>query len=211
MSPGDRAALEGLVSVIKPPVAIEIGTAQGGSLERLAAHSGVVHAFDVEAPATCPANAHFHLGDSAETMPRFLAELAEPIDFVLVDGDHSYAGTRRDLLALLDSELVRRTVILAHDSLYGAVRAAIASVADHPKLTFCDIDFIPGRITDGGFFSGQMWGGFALLLVGYARPHVEIFGSEITFRDAHATALEIARDTRTSPLRRLLGKRPARS
>ena len=47
MTYGDRVALEGVLSMIKPRLAIEIGTAQGGSLKRIAAHSADVHAIDV--------------------------------------------------------------------------------------------------------------------------------------------------------------------
>ncbi len=36
MSFGERAAFEGLLAQVKPRVAIEIGTAEGGSLKRLA-------------------------------------------------------------------------------------------------------------------------------------------------------------------------------
>jgi cephalosporin hydroxylase len=43
---GDRAAL-GVLTRIKPSLSIEIGTAQGGSLDRIAAHSQEVHALDL--------------------------------------------------------------------------------------------------------------------------------------------------------------------
>jgi cephalosporin hydroxylase len=43
---GDRAAL-GVLTQIKPSLSIEIGTAQGGSLERIAVHSEEVHALDL--------------------------------------------------------------------------------------------------------------------------------------------------------------------
>ena len=50
MSPGERAAIKGILSELQPAVAIEIGTGQGGSLRRIAASSGHVHAFDTSEP-----------------------------------------------------------------------------------------------------------------------------------------------------------------
>ena len=47
MAPGERAAIEGLLAQIEPALAIEIGTAQGGSLRRIAHYSAEVHAFDL--------------------------------------------------------------------------------------------------------------------------------------------------------------------
>ena len=81
MSLGERAALEGVLSALNPSLAIEIGTAEGGSLRRIAAHSAEVHSFDLVEPdpATAAiAHATFHSGDSHALLPAFLAELAEP-------------------------------------------------------------------------------------------------------------------------------------
>ena len=53
-----------------------------------------------------PDNVTLHTGDSHELLPPFLAELAEQgrnVDFVIVDGDHSSEGVRRDLEDLLNS------------------------------------------------------------------------------------------------------------
>src|SRR5204863_5086630 len=79
MSFGDRAALEGLLAQCRPRLAIEIGTADGGSLERVAAYSEEVHSFDLARPTGTPgelANVSFHEGDSHVVLPEFLAELA---------------------------------------------------------------------------------------------------------------------------------------
>lgn len=96
---GERFALEGVLATLKPRLAIEIGTAQGGSLRRIASHCQEVHSFDIlpdidgledELP-----NVRTHVGDSAVLVPQFLAGLeheGREVDFVLVDGDHSAAG-----------------------------------------------------------------------------------------------------------------------
>lgn len=205
MCPGDRAALEGVVSSLQPSLAIEIGTADGGSLERIAAHSSEVHAFDLEPPSSWPENAAFHQGDSKTTLPPFLDQVQGTVDFALVDGDHSREGVCADLEALLASPTVTETVILAHDSFHPPVRAGIEAVFDHPKLTYADLDFIPGRMTNSGFFVDQLWGGFALLLVGLSAPRVQIFGVEMEYHDAYEGAHRVSAQLRPRRLFRRRG------
>ena len=80
MTYGERSALEGIVSGLRPALSIEIGTAEGGSLRTIAAHSGEVHSFDLVAPeieAAKLANVTIHSGDSHETVPTYLRELGE--------------------------------------------------------------------------------------------------------------------------------------
>jgi hypothetical protein len=171
MSLGERTALEGLLSQLKPGVSIEIGTATGGSLERIAVHSEEVHSIDLaEEPQRIPANAAFHKGNSRVVLPALLEGFAaqgRSVDFALVDGEHSREGARADLSALLASPTVVRTLILVHDSRNPAVRAGIAStrLADNPKVAGWDLDFVPGRLASHPPFEGQQWGGFALVVV----------------------------------------------
>jgi hypothetical protein len=89
------------------------------------------------------------------------------VDFALVDGDHSSAGARADITALLDSPAVTRTLILAHDSLNPEVRHGIEAVAygDYEKVAHVDLDFVLGRVVASGPFAGETWGGFALIVV----------------------------------------------
>ena len=47
MSFGERAAFEGILTQLGPSLAIEIGSAEGGCLERIAARSDAVHSFDL--------------------------------------------------------------------------------------------------------------------------------------------------------------------
>ena len=89
---GERAALEGVLSVLHPSLAIEVGIAKGASLERISAHSEQVHAFDLERhpylSATRFPNVTFHIGDNHELLPRLLEELAvadQAVDFAFVD------------------------------------------------------------------------------------------------------------------------------
>jgi hypothetical protein len=165
MTLGERAALEGLLVTLKPKLAVEVGTLNGGSLRRIALHSEEVHAFDLnEHPglrAECP-NTVFHIGDSHELLPLLLDELSgagRNVDFVLVDGDPSGLGVKADMDALLASPSVSQTVILVHDALNERKRAALESL---PGATYVDLDFVPGHV----YADGEQWCGFALVLVG---------------------------------------------
>jgi hypothetical protein len=209
MSLGERAALEGILSALRPELSIEIGTLQGGSLERVAAWSGSVHSFDLSfdprvTPSRFP-NVVFHEGDSHALLPETLAELARDganIDFALVDGDHSGPGVRQDVEDLLDSASVGRTVILIHDTLNERVRAGLEQVDfDRQKVTHVELDFVVGQIWGGGSFDHDLWGGLGLVLVGLdvrdapreARPIYDAVDVFSTFRRTLADRGEVNR------------------
>jgi Methyltransferase domain len=192
MSFGERFALEGLLSQLTPRLAIEIGTAEGGSLRRIAAHAGEVHSFDIEPKVAELAkelpNVVFHTGDSAEVLPATLAELAAAgrnVDFALVDGDHSSEGVERDARALLDSDACRETTIVFHDAANDDVRAGLArlDLPAHPRVSACLLDFVPGYLCrpDHPRFPAAIWNGLALVVLGERgeevigdRDHLEV-------------------------------------
>ena len=177
MSFGERATLEGVLSQIEPTLALEIGTAEGGSLLRVAAHSAEVHSFDLVPPppeiAALP-NVSFHTGDSHALLPTFLAKMAAAdrnVEFVLLDGDHGAEGVRRDLTDLLASDAVRHTVVLLHDTMNAEVRSGIeqAHVHEHPKVTYLDLDFVPGYLAREEPYRLELWGGLGLIAVDASR------------------------------------------
>src|SRR5437763_10952841 len=92
---GERAALEGVLAQARPRLAIEIGTAEGGTVERLAHYSEEVVSLDLDcalARARQLPNVTFHEGDSHVLLPELLRGIADEgrnVDFVFVDGDHS--------------------------------------------------------------------------------------------------------------------------
>lgn len=171
MSLGERAALEGVLSQVKPRLALEIGTAEGGSLARIAAHSDEVHSIDlVRCPAPQPDHVTLHVGDSRELLPELLERFASEgrtVDFALVDGDHSRAGVRQDLIDLLDSRAISRTVIVMHDTFNGEVRTGITDVdfASYPEVALVELDMTGGYMARTGPFAGQLWGGIGLVIV----------------------------------------------
>jgi hypothetical protein len=172
MSYGERAALEGLLSQRKPALAIEIGTAEGGSLERIALHSGEVHSFDLVEPNNASRalpNVTFHTGDSHALLPVVLDELAAAdrvVDLVLVDGDHSSEGVRRDLEDLLNSPAISATLIVIHDTMNEVVRAGLDEVEFEawPKVAYVELDFVPGYMFRERSLLGELWGGLGLVV-----------------------------------------------
>lgn len=172
MSFGERAAIEGILSQLKPHLAVEVGSAAGGSLRRIAHHSERVHTFDLARPAPSVAhrpNVRLHTGDSRFLLPEWLEELRRPIDFALIDGDHSTEGVRADLTALLSSRWCRRTVFLLHDSAHAETRAGIEMALQGVSgVVYQDMDFLPGYVFARGGFAGERWGGFALIVTGDA-------------------------------------------
>ncbi len=173
MTFGERAALEGVLAQVKPEISIEIGTAEGGSLRRVALNSGHVHSFDLVKPdpeIAALENVTLHTGDSHVLLKEVLKELAKEgknVDFVLVDGDHSADGAEEDLRDLLASPAIGRTVILMHDTLNDEVRAGFARVDydAEDKVVHSDLDFVVGHLSRGGDFHHQLWGGMGLVLV----------------------------------------------
>jgi methyltransferase family protein len=172
MMPGERAALEGVLSVLKPSLSIEIGTSKGGSLQRISAHSEAVHAFDLTRPAELTSerfpNVTFHTGDSHELLPPTLdgfASAMQNVDFAFVDGDHSAVGARRDVEDLLSSRSVGRSIILVHDTLNDRVRAGLEQIdfLGYEKVRLVDLDFVPGgMILEPG--KNELWHGLGLIV-----------------------------------------------
>ena len=177
MSYGERAALEGLLSQIKPRLAIEIGTAEGGSLERIAAHSEDVHSFDLVEPepeARALGNVTFHTGDSHALLPQLLEQLAEEgrnVDFALVDGDHSADGVRRDMQDVLDSPAVAHAAIVMHDTMNPEVRRGLEALEYRawPKVAYVELDFVAGYMFRDPQLRHELWGGLGLVVVDATR------------------------------------------
>jgi hypothetical protein len=175
MSLGERAAVEGVLVQVQPALAIEVGSMQGACLRRIAAHSQEAHSFDLQAPSLpMPANVTLHTGDSHELLPTFLAKLAAQernVDFVMVDGDHSPEGVRRDIEDLLDTRATARTVILIHDTANERVREGVDSVryAAWPKVAHVELDWIPGQLFAEPGLRNELWCGIGLVLVDSSR------------------------------------------
>jgi hypothetical protein len=147
------------------------GRRRGACLRRIAAHAHEAHSFDLEPPTlSLPDNVTVHTGDSHELLPEFLAELTRQgrrVDFVMVDGDHSPEGIRRDLEDLLDSDAVARAVILFHDVANERVRQGIEAVGfeEWPKVVRVELDWIAGKLFAEPAPRNELWGGIGLVVV----------------------------------------------
>jgi hypothetical protein len=175
MSLGERAAVEGVLAQIEPELAIEIGSMEGACLRRIAAHAKEAHSFDLHPPSLpMPDNVTLHTGDSHELLPAFLAKLAAQdrnVDLVVVDGDHSPEGVRRDVEDLLDSTSVARTAILIHDTANERVRQGLDAIhfAAWPKVAHVELDWVPGQLFAESALRNELWYGIGLVLVDSSR------------------------------------------
>jgi len=177
MSFGERAAIEGVLSQLRPSLSVEIGTAAGGSLAEIASHSHEVHSFDLHDPGPLAERfpeVRFHTGDSHELLPRLLARLADDgrnVDFVLVDGDHTPEGAQRDVEDLLASPALTDTIILLHDTSNHRVRRGYGRVRyeAHPKVAHVDLDFVGGYVLSEPGLDDEVWGGLGLIWVSARR------------------------------------------
>lgn len=173
MMESERIALTGVLARVRPRGALEVGIYYGGSLSLAAQYSEHILAIDFE-PAvrdrfTKPDNVELLIGNSQELIPWALArfeQLGLPLEYVLIDADHSAAGVRRDLDLVLEYRPRRQMVILAHDSGNENCRKGIlaANWNANPHVHFVQCDFVPGQIIEHSIQNGrgEVWGGLAL-------------------------------------------------
>lgn len=174
MTSCERCALLYILSGIKPDLSLEIGTYKGGSLQVLSKYSNKVISIDIDPSVQLSlqakfSNVDFYCGDSHKLIPELIKSIdASPfcLDFVLVDGDHSTEGVKRDICALLNYIPKGRCIILLHDSFNPDCRKGILNApwAESPYVQFVELDFIPGIYHEAAFDTAgprTMWGGFA--------------------------------------------------
>jgi glycosyltransferase involved in cell wall biosynthesis len=169
MEDSERTALTAVLTRHRPKCSIEIGTFRGGSLSLISQHSGRVYSLDID-PAVAQSLKHlsnvtFVTGDSGTALPKLLDRLSAqgiPVDFMLLDGDHSTEGVRRDLKAILAYRPAAPMFLLMHDSFNPDCRRGMIE-SDWNACRYChwvDLDFVPGRrVEHGGLGTGEMWGG----------------------------------------------------
>ncbi len=168
MAYGEQAALVGILDLVAPRVAVEIGTYRGGSLALIAPRAAEVHSFDLVSHVSeeLP-NVTYHLGDSRATVPSVLAEIAQSgrsVDFVFIDGDHARKGVAADVANVLDSPAVARTVILLHDVANEDVRAGVRDAGlDRSKIAYVNLSLVPPWERSGPL--AETWGALGMIVV----------------------------------------------
>ena len=168
----EKIALLNLLSDIKPVVSIEIGSKEGGSLQLISQLSQTVYSLDIDPSVKNLgkkfSNVDFIIGDSKDTLPVLLNDLHDKNqqpDFILIDGDHSAEGVKRDIENILQLKITKPLVILMHDSFNPTCRRGMLDVdytiSNHVEKI--EIDFVQGIFSPSATTNGEMWGGFGLI------------------------------------------------
>jgi hypothetical protein len=152
--------------------------------------------FDPEVPTRfpIPSNVDLRIGDAAEVLASLLDELdaaAVALNFVLIDADHSAAGVRRDIEAVIHRPAPPREpmFIVMHDSGNAECRRGITS-ADWdscPYVQHVELDFVPGQIIEHAIRDdrSEVWGGLALA---YLSPQRRVSGLMVSAGSATTVA-----------------------
>jgi len=175
MHDSERMALLHILRISQPVVSLEIGTASGGSLRHIREHSRKTYSIDIDPKVRekleprMP-DVRFLTGDSAGLIREVLSEcrrMNSPLNFALVDGDHTYAGVKADLAAILEYEPPAPLWILMHDSSNPECRRGIAEAdwAGNKHVHAVELDFVTGTFNSNEDFLNQIWGGLALALL----------------------------------------------
>lgn len=204
MHDSERMALTGLLARHQPGCSIEIGTYYGGSLTLIAEHSEMVFSIDIDPEVGSrfpkPDNVSLFTGPSTAVLPQLMATLAEEdvaVDFILIDGDHSSEGVRRDINLVLSYVPKKTTLLVMHDSFNPGCRQGMleADWVNCPHVLWVDLDFVPGRViesTNDNPFGGEMWGGLALAILS-----PESRSQDLTVLQSARTSFDLALNTRS--------------
>lgn len=209
MSPSERVALIFVLEHLRPKVAIEIGTKNGGSLQVLSEFCDRVYSIDIdpEVPKRLEGrfdNVEYLIGPSDVILPTLLRELQHKgaeLSFALVDGDHSAEGVRKDIDNLLRFRPTAPLYIIMHDSFNPQCRLGLrtANWLANKYVHAVELDFVAGVVCPVPAIRNQMWGGFAMgILLPQAREgYLEVTArSEQTFQAAlRSTPLLLKRVT----------------
>ena len=168
----EKIALLNLLGDIKPLVSIEIGSREGGSLQLISQLSKTVYSLDIDPSVKNLtekfSNVNFIIGDSKDTLPVLLNDLSEKNehpDFILIDGDHSAEGVKRDIENILQLKIAKPLVILVHDSFNPTCRKGMldADYTINNNVEKIEIDFVQGIFSPSPTTKGEMWGGFGVI------------------------------------------------
>ena len=169
----EQIALTGVLSRLRPKGAIEIGVYYGGSLSLAAPYCEKIVAIDIDPDVrdrlSPPPNAEIWIEPSSEAVPKAFAHfeaLGTPVNYVLIDADHSVEGVMRDIDLVLNYKPREPMLVLMHDSGNPATRRGILAVdwARNPYVRLVDVDFVPGQIIEHSVVGkrAEIWGGLAL-------------------------------------------------
>ncbi len=215
MSYAEKHALISLLAEWRPTCSIEIGSATGGSLQVVSAYSEKVYSLDFD--TTVPErlgefkNVEFRIGDAKDTLPNLLDELHEaktPIQFALLDGEHTAHGIRHNIESFFRHRPLVPLHLLMHDACNPEVRGGILAAywSSNPHVHFVEMDFIQGWMLPTGPLAGQYWGGLAIATL-LPEPRT----TELVIHESQQAVFEkLTAPPPVSPLKRALAKLPGR-
>ena len=178
MTRAERLLLYTLIFGLRPARYLEIGTLKGGSALIVAA---AMDATDSAGRLVCidpePQIAPEHWsrlehrttlleGFSPEILPRAQEIAGGPFDFVLVDGDHTYDGVKRDAEGVLQF-VADGAYLLFHDSFFPDIARALQDFGTQYADQVVDFGTLTREITvtsQSQSDSGR-WGGLRLMQV----------------------------------------------
>lgn len=157
MHPSERFALIGLISVLAPRRALELGCAKGGLtfwLSRLVDEVVTVD-LDPEIHSVCRGlqNVTALCMTTKEATEQFLSQ-GNRFDLTIIDADHSTEGVRNDLGNALEFS----KVILLHDTFYPPCRAGVEEALEGKDIYF-DLELVAGGMQPDG-----LWGGLGIVI-----------------------------------------------
>lgn len=174
MTTAEKAVFIQLLQHIKPKVAIEIGTYNGGSLQVLSHYSEKVYAIDLTPSyrdERCDhlSNIEYLIGDSKRITPELVEKLNtsdEIVNFILIDGDHSTEGIVEDITNVLKLKPKQPITIVLHDSFNPTCRKGMQmyDYSSHPLVSYVELDYVTGAFSHDGLYK-EMWGGFACIVL----------------------------------------------
>ncbi|WP_193727213.1 class I SAM-dependent methyltransferase [Burkholderia sp. BE17] len=173
MNWSEKIALTGILSRMKPKGALEVGVYHGGSLTLAAPFCDRILAIDIDPDVPnrfeVPPNAEILIAPSAESIPDALARLESlnlPLNYVLIDADHSEAGVKSDIERVLKYHPREPMIMLMHDSGNPGCRNGMLSAhwSSNPYVQWIELDFVPGQIIEHSVSGGhpEVWGGLAM-------------------------------------------------
>jgi hypothetical protein len=189
MSPSERVGLMFVLEHLRPKVAIEIGTKNGGSLQALSHFCDRVYSIEIDPDVPHRlqgkfANVEYLIGPSDQMLPPLIDRLQNEgaeLSFALVDGDHSAEGVRKDINNLLRFQPSVPFYIVMHDSFNPQCRLGLrqADWSANPHVHAVELDFVAGVVKTGGSARHELWGGLALgiLLPRERQGRLEVTGA----------------------------------
>ena len=172
MTFAEKFAIAGILSQRKPEVSIEIGTLNGGSLSIVSQYSEKVYSIDPNPEVKSKlegrhSNVEFITGFSQSVLPELIDRLngsEKALGFVLIDGDHTEEGVRKDIVEVLKYTPKGPLWLLMHDSFNPDCRRAMQSIdwESNEFVHWVNYDFIPGFLSSIPGWEDQMWCGMAL-------------------------------------------------